>query len=150
MSRFTNDLRPASLTLRIGAAGLLSGLILGLTSYVINVLWLGPAHDALDVFRPDDDPLVMPGLVVSAFVWGSLLAAGYRVFWRQTTPRPGWLSGATYGFSVCAFFTAIQSVFLFQFVRLTADLLFGDILHYLLASTLAGSVIGTLVPARAA
>jgi len=149
MSRATNDPSPTSLTFRIAAAGLLSGAILGLTSYVINVAWLGPAHAALDVFRPEDDPLLMPGLMVSALVWGSLLAAGYRVFWRKTADRPGWLDGATYGFLVCTFFTLIQSVFLFQFIRITADLLLGDILHYLLASTTAGAVIGTLVPARA-
>ena len=135
--------------LRLAAAGLLAGLVLGLTSYPINVLWLGPAHDALDVFRPEDDPLRMPGLLVSAWAWGSLLAGGYRVLWRRSPGRPGWHEGAAYGLSVFAFFTAIQSVFLFQFVRITADLLLGDLLHALVATTLSGAVIGALVPARA-
>jgi len=34
-------------------------------------------------------------------------------------------------------------------VGLERDLLLGDIVHYLVASTLAGAVIGALVPRRA-
>jgi len=143
-----NDLSSAMLARRVVAVGLLAGLLLGVTSYLINVMWLGPAHDALDVFRPDDDPLRMPGLMLSSWAWGSLLAAGYRVFWRGSQGRPGWREGATYGLLVCVFFTAIQSVFLFQFIRITADLLVGDILTYALATTLAGALIGALVPQR--
>jgi hypothetical protein len=143
-----NNLSSAGLAFRVAAAGLLAGVILGITSYLINVLWLGPAHDALDVFRSEDDPLRMPGLMVSAFVWGSLLAGGYRIFWRRSTARAGWIEGATYGLLVSVFFTSIQSVFLFQFIRITADLFLGDILHYLLASTVAGALIGKLVPPR--
>ena len=80
------DLRVPLLGFRVAMTGLLAALILRLASYLINVLWLGPAHDALDVFRPEDDPLRWPGLM--------------------------------------------------------------DLLHHLLASTLAGALIGALVPPR--
>lgn len=135
-----------ALSLRLALAGLCAGLILATTSYLINAVWLGPAHDALDVFRPEDDLLQVPGLAISAFVWGCLLAAGYRVFWRLPVGSTGWIEGAKYGSLVCLFFTLIQSVFLFQFIRISPILLLGDVLHYLLASTLAGAAIGTLVP----
>ncbi len=148
MSSRVNDPSSATLAFRLALAGLLSGLILGITSYLINVLWLGSSHEVLDVFRREDHPLRKPGLMVSASVWGTLLALGYRVFWRRAKTRPGWIEGASYGFLVSVLFTAIQSVFLFQFIRITAVLLLGDILHYLLASTLAGALIGTLVPPR--
>jgi len=134
------------LALRLAMAGLCAGAILASTSYLINVLWLGPAHDALDVFRPEDDLLLVPGLAISAFVWGGLLATGYRVFWRVPVGSTDWVEGAKYGALVCLFFTVIQSVFLFQFIRISPILLLGDVLHYLLASTLAGSAIGALVP----
>lgn len=150
VARHPAPLSRASLLARIATAGLLSAVILGVTSYLINVVWLGAAHEALDVFRPDDHPLRMPGLPLSSLAWGLLFASGYRVFWRRAAAGPGWLAGARYGASVCLFFTLIQSVFLYQFVRISADLLLGDVVHYLLASTLAGAVIGAVVPRRLA
>jgi hypothetical protein len=141
-----SDPSATALSLRLVIAGLCAGLILATTSYLINVLWLGPAHDVLDVFRPDDDLLLVPGLAISALVWGGLLATGYRVFWRPPVGGTGWIEGAKYGVLVCLFFTVIQSVFLFQFIRISPILLLGDVLHYLIASTLAGAAIGTLVP----
>lgn len=140
--------RSSVLIPRLALAGLLAALILAATSYAINVCWLGPAHEALDLFRADDDPLRMPGLMLSSLAWGCLLAGGYRIFWRPRATRAGWVEGARYGSSVCLFFSLIQSVFLFQFVTITPDLLLGDVLHYLLASTLAGALIGALVPPR--
>jgi hypothetical protein len=137
-----------ALAVRIAVAGTCAAFVLATTSYLINVLWLGPAHDVLDVFRPEDDPLVVPGLAVSALTWGVLLASGYRTLWRRPSVRPGWQEGAAYGALVCLLFTWIQSVFLFQFIRISPALLLGDLLHYLVASTASGAIIGRIVPRR--
>lgn len=145
----TGTPRAPSLTHRLAAVSLLAALTLATTSYLINVLCLGPSHDALDIFRPDEDFRRMPGLCVSSLIWGTLLTTGYRIFWRGTSRRSGAVEGAFYGLMVCLFFTIIQSIFLYQFVRITLDLLLGDVVCYLAASTLGGALIGALVPRRA-
>lgn len=128
---------------------LAAGLILAATSFVVNVVLLGAAHEGVDALRSEEHPLRMPGLGVTALLWGGLFACGYRRVWRRDLATAGWLDGLRYGATVCVLFTWIQNIFLFQFVRIPIALLLGDLLHYLFASSLAGMLVGASTRHRA-
>lgn len=133
-------------TSRIVLASVIVTVEFVVLSYVINGVILEEAHERHTFFRSDDDPLVQPGLAITSWVWGLTFVLGYRIFGASVAIRSPIRRGCAYGILVFALFVGIHEVFYYQFIRFEPVILLGGLAHYGISMTLAGGIVGAMLP----
>lgn len=126
--------------MKIGAAGFISSVVMVLFSFLINEILYIRDHQAFGAFRPDSDPLVFPGLLITSLIWGLLVAAGYRLTRNLIPLESRFLRGMAYGGAVFALFFLPQELFHFQFVAYKPGILISGLLHYQFSLMAAGII----------
>lgn len=114
-------------------------------SYVINQVVLGEAHTYYDFFRPDNDFRVMPGLLITSFIWSIFIGIAYLKFNDNFKGQHPFFKGGKFGLSVFLFFILFQELFYYQFIKFEFIIIFGSILHYLLTFLVGGGLIGVIL-----
>jgi hypothetical protein len=139
-------------SVRVALASLVFAVQFVVFSLLINEVWLGEAHEVYTFFRPDDDPRVNPGLGITTLAWSVLISIGYLIFGKSIRLANPAAHGAVFGLTVYVCFVLFQELFYYQFIEFEWIITLGALLHYLLAFTVGGALLGVILhePSRAA
>lgn len=133
---------------RVILAGLAQGLLLILTSTLVNGWIFASANESIAVGRPPTSLHFLPGLPLATFAWGVLLAFGYRWVEDALPHASPTRRGARYGLAVFALFVAPLELFNYLLYDFPFMAIVAGWLCYVIALTAGGIVLAHFASAR--